>query len=130
MNEVFKSSSDFIANYIDDFLVYSDSMQKHLEHLKLFHHLVTTHAIGLSASKDKFQIAQTDIEFLGVHLKNGKIHMHPHVLKKIDRFPDQLYDKEQCKKFLGCLNYVREYIPKLSQKIKETRRAMVSQPFS
>ena len=93
MDEVFKSSSHFIANYIDDFLVYSDSMQEHLEHLKLFHHLATTHGIGLSASKDKFQITQTDIEFLGVHLKNGKIYMPPHVLKKIDRFPDQLNDR-------------------------------------
>lgn len=47
--------------------------------------------------------------------------MQPHEIQMIVKFPDKLVDKEQCQKFLGCLNYVRSYIPRLSQKTKAIR---------
>lgn len=126
---MFKPSSDFIANYIDDFLVFSDTVKDHIEHLWQFYQLVRQHGIGLSSRKDKFQVTKTEIELLGVQLKNRNIHMQPHVLKKMAQFPYQPADKLQCQKFLGCINYVRDYIPKISQKTKAIRKVMVGTPF-
>lgn len=103
MDEMFKPSSDFIANYIDDFLVFSDIMKDDIEHLWQFYQLVRQHGISLSSRKDKFQVT-TEIVLLGVQLKNRNIHMQPHVLKKMAQFPYQLADKLQCQKFLGCNN--------------------------
>ncbi|KAL4204499.1 hypothetical protein AMTRI_Chr01g132320 [Amborella trichopoda] len=47
--------------------------------------------------------------------------MQPHVIHKIEKFPDKLQDKLQWKKFLSCLNYIQDFIDKLSKKTKKTR---------
>ncbi|KAL4191004.1 hypothetical protein AMTRI_Chr07g78680 [Amborella trichopoda] len=55
--------------------------------------------------------------------------MQRHVLQKIEKFPYQLQDKLQCQRFLGCLNYVTEFIPALSEKTRQIRKYMNKDPF-
>ncbi|KAF3787423.1 ORF V Enzymatic polyprotein [Nymphaea thermarum] len=55
--------------------------------------------------------------------------MQDHVLKKIEQFSNQLEDKLQCQRFLGCLNYVGNYIQNLSQKTQAIRKVMHHEPY-
>ena len=57
---------------------------------------------------------QDSIDFLGIHILNGKIQMQPHVLTKLSEFPAELPDTKMIQRFLGVLNYVHKYIPRLS----------------
>lgn len=119
----------FVANYIDDFLIYSETVEEHYEHLKVFAALCLEHGIGLSGDPKKFQVCQKEIEFLGVVIRNGKIYMQPHVIEKISNFPDKLESKEQCMRFLGCVNYVSKHISHLSDKTVQIRKCKNSSPF-
>jgi len=40
--------------------------------------------------------------------------MQPHICEKITNFPDHLIDHKQVEGFLGCLNYISDFIPNLA----------------
>ena len=69
---------------------------------------------GLVLSKEKMVIGVTEIEFLGATIRNRKLRLQPHIIKKLTQFPDeQLQEKKGLRSWLGLLNYARTYIPKL-----------------
>ena len=57
------------------------------------------------------------IEYLGIHIVNGRIQMHQPIVVDIANFLDELEDPKQIQKFLGIVKYVHKYIPRLSQLI-------------
>lgn len=65
---------------------------------------------------------QDSIDFPGIHVSQGKIQMQPHVLTKLSEFPNQLKDVKMIQRFLGILNYVHKYIPRLSEKTAPIRQ--------
>jgi hypothetical protein len=60
-------------------------------------------------SKSKLCWAQTKIEYLGLILSKGEVELQDHVLKKLSDFPDEILDQKQLQRFLGCLNYIRQF---------------------
>jgi len=40
--------------------------------------------------------------------------MQPDICEKITNFPDHLTDRKQVERFLGCLNYISDFIPNLA----------------
>lgn len=69
---------------------------------------------------------QENIDFLGIHVVNGHIQMQPHVLTKLADFPNKLKDTKTIQRFLGVLNYIHKYIPRLSEKIAPIRKHLQS----
>ena len=58
-------------------------------------------------SKKKSKLLQKEIEYLGLILKeNGELSLAPHTQEKIQAFPNELSDRKQIQRFLGCLNYI------------------------
>lgn len=108
------SKYDFIVVYIDDILVHSLYLESHMKHLEIFLEEAKKH--GLVLSEKKMLLFQENIDFLGIHVKEGKIHMQPHVLSKLSEFPDHLTDTKMIQHFIGILNYVHKYISNLSEK--------------
>lgn len=70
MNNILKEYiNDFCIVYIDDIIVFSDSVEEHIEHLrKIFDAL--TYA-GLKLGYDKCIFLQNEIEILGHKVTNG-----------------------------------------------------------
>jgi len=64
MNDIFQEwFDDFIVVYIDDILIYSDSMEEHVEHLrKVFQKLKEN---KLYAKFEKCKLRVTEVDFLG-----------------------------------------------------------------
>lgn len=52
--------------------------------------------------------------------------MQPHVLTKLVEFPDELKDTKMIQRFLGVLNYIHKYIPRLSKKSTPIRKHLKS----
>jgi hypothetical protein len=65
----------YVYNFMDDLVVYSRSMEKHLGHLReLFRRLETT---GFTLNRSKVALAQGEISFLGHQLSAEAIKILP-----------------------------------------------------
>ncbi|KAF3787427.1 Polyprotein P3 [Nymphaea thermarum] len=81
MDNCFKGTEDFIAVYIDDILVFSESEDAHAKHLRIL--LEKCRRNGLILSPTKMTIGQRQTEFLGAIIGNGEIRLQPNIIKKI-----------------------------------------------
>lgn len=113
MDNTFGKYKHFILVYIDDILVFSNTMQEHLGHLQKVFNLFIDN--GLIISKKKMELCKTYINFLGITIGEGKIKLQPHIAKKILEMPDKLDKTKELQKFLGMLNYARHFIKDLGK---------------
>ncbi|KAL3527337.1 hypothetical protein ACH5RR_011993 [Cinchona calisaya] len=111
MNDIFNPYLNFILVYIDDVLVYSDNLEQHFKHVNIFLDVTKRNDLVISASK--ISLCQISIRFLGHNICQGKIIPINRSIEFADKFPDQILDKIQLQRFLGCLNYISEQIPNL-----------------
>ena len=93
-----------ILVYIDDILICTHSLQEHLKQLQIFYELVYQH--GLALPKPKMEIGKTEIKFLGLKIRKGKVVLQDHILGVFKKFPDVITNKTQLQRFLGILNYI------------------------
>ncbi|ANV20896.1 ORF3 protein [Dioscorea bacilliform RT virus 2] len=114
MDNCFRGMEDFLAVYIDDILVFSNSEEEHMRHLEQM--LSVCEANGLVLSPTKMKIGTSNIEFLGARIGNHKIQLQEHIIKKIADFPEsELMTTKGMRAWLGILNYARSYIPNLGK---------------
>ena len=111
MNDIFNQFFDFIIVYIDDVLVYSDSIEQHWKHLNKF--VETVKLNGLSLSATKINLFQTKVRFLGHHIHQGTFTPIQRLIEFADKFPDEIKDKKPLQHFLRSLNYVSNFIQDL-----------------
>ncbi|GJS31849.1 putative reverse transcriptase domain, viral movement protein [Tanacetum coccineum] len=98
--------------YIDDILLFSPDEQSHAELLSMFYSLVAKY--GIMLSEKKMQVGVTTIQFLGMEISNGKYQPQPHVAQELLKFPDELSSQKMIQQFLGLVNYMADFLPKLS----------------
>ncbi|KAK8990558.1 hypothetical protein V6N11_009250 [Hibiscus sabdariffa] len=74
------------------------------------------------------KINQREIEFLEMHLKEGKYHPGPHIAQELIKFPDKDLSKKQILQFLGIVKYLRDFFPKISKYTNPLRRMLKKEP--
>ena len=116
MNEIFNPFSSFAIVYIDDVLIFSESLNQHRKHLRAF--LQTVRLNGLVVSAPKIKLFQTRVRFLGFDIHHGVIKPIDRAIQFVDKFPDQILDKTQLRRFLGSLNYISDFYQNLRQQCK------------
>lgn len=114
MDACFKGTEDYIVVYIDDILVFSETIQDHEKLLREM--LKRCKENGLILSPSKMKIGQSRIEFLGTIIDQGRIQLQPNVIKKICRVKtESLENKTGLRSWLGLLNYARPYMPEMGK---------------
>nr|GEU31482.1 putative zinc finger, CCHC-type [Tanacetum cinerariifolium] len=86
--------------------------QSHAELLSKFYSLVTKY--GIILSEKKMEVGVTTIQFLGMEIFDGKYQPQPHVAQELLKFPDELSSQKMIQQFLGLVNYMADFLPKLS----------------
>ena len=86
MNGIFNNYTRFSIVYIDDILIFSNSIEEHFQHLKIFQKLVRENDLVISASKIK--LFQTKIRFLGFEIYQGTIKPIQRAIEFANKFPD------------------------------------------
>ena len=79
--------------YIDDILLFSDTMEEHLTLLQQFHDLVEKN--GIMLSQKKMILARKEIDFLGMHFVHGAYSPGPHICQELLKFPDTNFTTKQ-----------------------------------
>ncbi len=82
MNDIFREwLDDFVVIYIDDILIYSSSLEEHVEHLrKVFQRLREN---KLYAKLEKCEFGVTEVDFLGHRITQESLKMDDHKVKAI-----------------------------------------------
>ena len=83
---------------------------------------------GLVVSAPKMSLFQTQIRFLGHEIVNRTIRPIQRSLEFANKFPDEIKDKTQLQRFLGCLNYVHEFFKYLGTICKPLYQRLKKKP--
>ena len=115
MNDVFYEFVDrFIVVYLDDIVIYSESLEDHLEHLKKVLSKLREHQ--LYVKKEKCEFARQEILFLVHKVNKGLLMMDERKVQAILDWPPPSKVAE-LQSFLGLANYYRKYIQGYSKKV-------------
>lgn len=98
---------NFVIAYLDDIIIYSNSEEDHILHVKKVFELLKEAGISLNKSKCKF--GKTELKMLGSVISEGKVSPDPDKVEAIKVYPTPRTVKEM-RSFLGLANYCREYI--------------------
>lgn len=102
----------FSQAYLDDVIVYSETFEEHLHHLRLIFERFQLH--NLKVSPEKCTFFSTSLDYLGHHIEgNFTVPQFKHI-DQIQRFPEPK-TKKQLQSFLGTCNWLREYVPNLAK---------------
>ena len=93
MNDIFNSHFYFIIVYINDVLVFFDSLEKHFVHFKIFFKLIRANGMVWFALKIK--LFQTKIKFLGHEIYQGVTKPIQISIEFADKFSNEIKDKKQ-----------------------------------
>ncbi|CAL9000229.1 unnamed protein product [Prunus brigantina] len=83
-----KEVSSMCKVYIDDVLIFSESIEHHWKHLHKFLQIVSQN--GLVVSAKKIKLFQPNVRFLGFNISQSQIHPIDRVIQFADKFPDQI----------------------------------------
>jgi hypothetical protein len=110
----------YVYNFMDDLLVYSSTIEEHLEHLKeVFSRLVKA---GFTLNRQKVHLAQSEIKFLGHSLSAEGVKILPERIQAISQFPPP-NSLKGVRRFLGIVGYYAYFVKGFSQ-MAETLHAL------
>ena len=73
---------------------------------------------------------RTKIRFLGHDIYKGTIKPIQRSLAFAEKFPDEIKDRKQLQRFLGCLSYVSNFFPNLRQLCSPLYKRLRKKPIS
>lgn len=98
----------FARFFIDDIIVFSRSLDEHLQHVQAV--LSRLNHAGLIVNPKKCNFFRTELLLLGFLVSTQGIRPDPKKLANIDDWPRPV-TKQELQSFLGFANYFREHIP-------------------
>ena len=102
---------EFIFVYLDDILVASPDEETHKTHLRRLFRLLSSHGIFINRKKCKFGLPE--VQYLGHRVGPEGILPSLERVKAISEF-ETPEDKKALQRFLGMLNYYRQFLPRYS----------------
>ncbi len=98
---------DFVRCYIDDIVVYSDTVEEHQIHLQIVFERLKAHGLRLHPGKCKF--FQENVEYLGHVIYPSGLGVQQAKLEAITRIPCPT-DVSRVRAFMGLANYYHMYV--------------------
>ena len=108
MNKIFHPFLDkFVVVYLDDIVIYSNTLEEHIDHLNKVFRLLRRNELYVKNEKCSFALGE--VGFLGHRIKDGKLMMDESKIKAIQEW-DPPTKVPQLRSFLGLVNYYRRFI--------------------
>uniref|UniRef100_A0A8C7Y9I5 Gypsy retrotransposon integrase-like protein 1 n=1 Tax=Oryzias sinensis TaxID=183150 RepID=A0A8C7Y9I5_9TELE len=112
----------FVFIYLDDILIFSRSMEEHVQHVRKVLLRLLQNQLYVKAEKCEFHTTTTS--FLGLVISEGIIKMDPRKVKAVLEWP-RPESRKQLQRFLGFANFYRRFIKNYS-KIASPLHALTS----
>jgi hypothetical protein len=108
MNEILETFlRKFLLVFLDDILVYSPTLEKHIDHLRLVLEKLREHKMYMKLSKCSF--AQTSLEYLGHIISQEGVATNPSKTAVMAAWPVPT-NVNELRGFLGLTGYYRKFI--------------------
>ncbi len=101
----------FVFVYLDDILIFSDSLQEHIDHIQQVLKKLLENHLFVKLEKCEFHVSQ--VSFLGYVVSQEGIQMEPRKVSAITNWP-QPKTLKQVQRFLGFANFYRRFIHNFS----------------
>ena len=101
------SGPAFVSAYIDDILVFSATIEEHLEHLRRV--LKRLKEVGLKLKPVKCRFASKEVEYLGHVITPDGLQPNPKLVSAVKEFPTPR-SLPEVRRFLGLASYYRRFI--------------------
>ena len=111
VNKLLRGMDEFAAAYLDDILIFSNSWEEHLDHIRMVFQRIRQAGLTLNISKCVFGVAEVD--YLGHHIGLGKVQPRENKVIALLNYPRPV-NKKQLQSFLGLAGFYRKYIPHYS----------------
>ena len=112
MNKIFGHLYDeFIIAYMDDILIFSDSLTQHIEHLNQVFQILEQHQLFVKPEKCQFGVDETT--FCGTVISKDGISLDKSKLPELFGMPIPKSVKD-IQSFMGMCNWFRDFIPEFS----------------
>jgi hypothetical protein len=103
----------YVFHYLDDLVIYSNSFQEHLLHLReVFTRL---RKAGLTVNPGKVKFATSQLSFLGHIIAPSGVSVDPERTSYIRGFPPPR-DVKGVVRFVGMMNYFHKFIPRFTER--------------
>ncbi|KAL1269106.1 hypothetical protein QQF64_031395 [Cirrhinus molitorella] len=112
MNDIFRDMLDrWVIVYIDDILIYSNSLQEHIQHVRAVLQRLIQHQLYAKLEKCEFHCTSTS--FLGYIISQEGVAMDEKKVEAVLKWPQPQTLKE-LQRFLGFANFYRRFIRNFS----------------
>ena len=109
MNAIFgKYVRKFVIIFLDDILVFSETMEEHLEHLRIVFKLLRAHQLYVKESKCTF--ACDHIDYLGHVISKEGVATDKEKTQAMEQWPTPT-NATELRGFLGLTGYYRKFVP-------------------
>ena len=125
MDDIMAPCHNFSFTYIDDIIIYSKSMEEHMQHL--FEVLFQLNKFGLHINREKCKFAAEEVQYLGHILSSKGFYMQQSKVEAIENFQTPQTIKH-LRSFLGCLNYYNKFAPKLAEILQPLYKLTTGEP--
>ena len=113
MNQVFATEiNQFILVYLNDILIFSESVEEHWEHLRMA--LGRLREARLYGRVHKCEFLKSRVEYLGYEVSEKGVHASPEKVKAVVNWP-RPQSVHDVRSFLGLASYYRRFIHGFSQ---------------
>jgi hypothetical protein len=112
MNDIFADCRDFVVVYLDDILVFSDSPEQHLQHLKRVLDRLREHKLYAQLPKCDFGLSE--LKFLGHIVGEFGIKPDPAKVSVVVDWPEPT-NAAELRSFLGLAQYFQKFIQGYAQ---------------
>ena len=103
---------DYCFAYIDDILIYSESLEEHLKHIQAVFDRLSQHGLKLKLKKCNF--VQSETNYLGFVISDKGIKPDASKVEAIRNMPNSTTVKH-VRSFLGMCSYYRRFLPNFSE---------------
>jgi len=111
MNDVLRGEEKFASPYMDDIVVFSDSWEDHICHIKKV--LGKLEQAGLTANPSKCHWGGQKVEFLGHQIGNGEMSLPQQRIEALSSYTRPT-TKRGLRAFLGAISFYRRYVQRLA----------------
>jgi len=113
-----KYMNKFCMVYIDDIIIYSHTLEGHIEHVKLILTALRERNFYAKLSKCKFLVEE--IEFLGHVITKDGVKTDPRKTEALKALPIPT-SAQEVRRFLGMSGYYRKFVPNYAEKTNHLR---------